>query len=217
MFGKNNIAPIITKTQDKLAVVEIFLTLQGEGPYVGRPAIFIRLGGCNLQCKFCDTEFDNYQLLNHDEILNRIKKVNKYGSNLIVITGGEPLRQNISKLCELLIDLGFIIQIETNGTIFRKLPDQVKIICSPKLTNNKNYNISTELINYVDAFKFLVSSIRTEYSQLPMLKIDKPIYIQAIDSYDKQQNQENLAYALKLVLKYNYILSLQTHKILNIS
>jgi len=216
MFGKNNIAPIISKNQDKIAVVDIFLTLQGEGPYVGRPAIFVRLGGCNLQCEFCDTEFDNYQLFSHNEIIESINKANLHNSNLIIITGGEPLRQNINQLCELLIKLGFTIQIETNGTIFRKLPDGVKIICSPKLINTSTYHLSKELITYVDAFKFLVSSIG-KYSQLPILKIDKPIYVQAIDAYNVKQNQANLAYALKLVLKYNYILSLQTHKILNIS
>ena len=216
MFGKNKIAPIISKAQNQLAIVEIFLTLQGEGPYVGRSAIFVRLGGCNLQCKFCDTEFDNYELLKHDEIIKRIEQVNKYNSNLIVITGGEPLRQNISKLCKLLINLGFTVQIETNGTILRKLPDQVKIICSPKLINNKNYDISEELINYVDAFKFLIAETGP-YASLPKLSTDKPIYLQAIDSYHLVENQKNLAYAVKLALQHNYILSLQTHKILNIS
>ena len=214
MFGKNKISPIITKTQKKISVVEIFETLQGEGPYVGRAAIFLRLGGCNLKCDFCDTEFDNYTLLSNREIVIRIKQLSN-NINLIVITGGEPLRQDIEPLCKLLIKENFEIQIETNGTIFRKLPKQVKIICSPKIYNNK-YHISNELIDYVDAFKFLVASTGL-YKEIPNLKTNKPIYIQPIDEYNENKNQKNLAYALKIVLKHNYILSLQIHKILNIA
>ena len=213
MFGKNNISPIITKTQKEIAVVKIFRTLQGEGPYVGRAAIFLRLGGCNLQCSFCDTEFDNYTLLSNKEIVKKIKQLSN-NINLIVITGGEPLRQDIKPLCKLLIEENFEIQIETNGTIFRKLPKQVKVICSPKIYKKK-YHITKELIEYIDAFKFLVASTGL-YQEIPNIETNKPIYIQPIDEYNEEKNQKNLAYALKIALKHNYILSLQTHKILNI-
>ena len=170
MFGKNKISPVITKPHNNIAVVDIFKTLQGEGPYVGRPAIFVRLGGCNLQCNFCDTEFDDYKLLSNKQIITKIRKLNN-NINLIVITGGEPLRQDIESLCKLLIKEGFVIQIETNGTIFRKLPKEIKIICSPKL-HNKKYHITQELIDYVDAFKFLVES-KGLYRKIPKFKTKK--------------------------------------------
>ncbi len=118
---------------ENLDVQEIFPTLQGEGPYAGHPSIFIRLGGCNLACDFCDTEFDSYKKISLKKILAEVKKLTKNSvRKLIVITGGEPFRQPIERLCEELVKLNFLVQIETNGTLFRDLPAEVKIICSPK-------------------------------------------------------------------------------------
>ncbi|CAN0594227.1 unnamed protein product, partial [Ectocarpus sp. 12 AP-2014] len=59
MFGDNPIRPPEKGDGLHLMVKQIFKTLQGEGPHVGTPSIFVRLGGCNLACDFCDTEFEN--------------------------------------------------------------------------------------------------------------------------------------------------------------
>src|SRR3989338_10974174 len=136
MFGKNKILKPENGDGLKLKVQEIFATFQGEGPYVGYPSVFVRLGGCNLTCDFCDTEFDDFVEFTLDEIIAKIILLAK-NCELIVISGGEPLRQPIAPLCQKLIDCGFLVQIETNGTIFRKIPRQVKIICSPKTANGK--------------------------------------------------------------------------------
>ena len=68
------------------------MTIQGEGLLQGIPSIFIRLHGCNLSCKWCDTiyekEYNEYQFLTIDEIL---KKISVYNTKYVVITGGEPL------------------------------------------------------------------------------------------------------------------------------
>lgn len=71
MFGNNKISNIVPKGGDFLEVVKIFHTLQGEGPFAGTPAIFVRLGGCNLQCKFCDTEFDHFNSLSISDIIEK--------------------------------------------------------------------------------------------------------------------------------------------------
>ena len=215
MFGKNSIAPIISKGGEFLEVVDIFLTIQGEGPFCGIPAVFIRLGGCNLQCQFCDTEFSDFHKLSLDKIIEETVSLTKNNkTSLVVITGGEPLRQPIEKLCSTLIRNYFKIQIETNGTIFRKLPEPVEIVCSPKIAN-KQYNITPELKNYADYFKFLVSA-KGKYSTIPIIETNKPVYIQPIDEYSKRKNKYNINYALHIVQKHNYILSLQTHKIMGI-
>ena len=60
MFGYNLKRPVIKGNGQFLSIKSIFKTLQAEGPYCGVPAIFIRLGGCNLACSFCDTEFEDY-------------------------------------------------------------------------------------------------------------------------------------------------------------
>jgi 7-carboxy-7-deazaguanine synthase len=224
MFGKNKILKPETHDGLNLDIVEIFPTLQGEGPYVGYPAVFIRLGGCNLACDFCDTEFEKYQNLSLKEILEEAQKLSKNNEKkvarkLIVITGGEPLRQPISKLCEELIKLGFLVQIETNGTIFRELPNEVKIICSPKVTNNKYHQIRLDLLSKISAFKFIISASNELYkniSEIGQSKFNIPIYLQPMDEYDKKKNKENIKLAVKLCQENNYILSLQTHKYLGI-
>ena len=167
MFGKNKILKPEIHSGDKLDIQEIFPTLQGEGPYTGQPSVFIRLGGCNLACNFCDTEFDSYKKISLKKILSAVKNFAKKGKiKLIVITGGEPLRQPIERLCEELVKLKFIVQIETNGTVFRKLPHEVKIICSPKVTNDKYHPIRPDLLPRINAFKFIISKSQKNYSQI---------------------------------------------------
>ena len=108
MFGKNKILKIEQHAGDFLDIQEIFPTLQGEGPFVGQGAIFIRLGGCNLKCNFCDTEFDSFKNFSLTEILQKVIELSKNSQGkivrkLVVITGGEPMRQPIEKLCKELI------------------------------------------------------------------------------------------------------------------
>lgn len=224
MFGNNKILKPEIHDGNFLDVQEIFPTLQGEGPYVGYPSVFIRLGGCNLACSFCDTEFESYKKISLKKILTTVQKLAKNSEGkivrkLIVITGGEPLRQPIERLCEELVKLNFLVQIETNGTLFRKLPKAVKIICSPKITNNKYYAIRSDLLSRINAFKFIISKSDKKYSEVAEVgqaKLQIPVYIQPMDEYDEVKNVDNVNYAKQLCEKWGYFLSLQTHKILGI-
>lgn len=218
MFGKNPKRPPVNSDGQELDIQDIFYTLQGEGPYVGYSSIFIRLGGCNLACSFCDTEFESYKKLHLDKIKQRILDIEKEGKpKLIVITGGEPFRQNISPLCELLISMGYKIQIETNGTLYFDIPSEVEVICSPKITSGKYHEIRSDLKKHIIGYKFLVSKYIQEYSHIPYWNFDNiPVYVQGIDEYDKLKNIENQKFAVDLSKKYGYILSIQTHKILGI-
>ena len=185
MFGNNPIRKPITGDGDVLDIVSIFPTIQGEGPRAGEPAIFIRLGGCNLACEFCDTEFEDFIKHELEDILNEVREL-KNGQKLIVITGGEPFRQPIEKLCKELTTLGFTVQIETNGTLYRELSKGVEIICSPK----QNSPIRGDLLERITAFKFLISEFREEYQTVPEVgqsQTDLPIYIQPIDEYDTEK------------------------------
>lgn len=223
MFGKNKILKPEIHNGKNLDVQEIFPTLQGEGPYAGTPSVFIRLGGCNLACNFCDTEFDSYKNFSLEKILEKVVALSKNSEGkivrkLVVITGGEPLRQPIELLCKKLLRLKFEVQIETNGTLFRDLPKKVKIICSPKSVNGKYYKIRPDLLSRITAFKFLLSKTNKNYSEIPSEyeKTGIEIYAQPIDEYDKKKNSENLKYAMKLCETKGYRLSLQIHKILQI-
>lgn len=224
MFGKNKILKPENHDGLHLDVQEIFPTLQGEGPYVGQPSVFVRLGGCNLACEFCDTEFETYKNFSLSEILDEVKKLSKNSSGnvvrkLVVITGGEPFRQPIEKLCEELVKENFLVQIETNGTLFRKLPKEIKIICSPKISNGKYHKIREDLLERINAFKFIISKNQKDYSQVSEVgqsKFNTPVYVQPMDEYDEIKNRENLEFAQKLCDEYGYFLSLQIHKILRI-
>ncbi len=134
MRGKNPIRGPEKGDGSTLLVQHIFPTLQGEGPYAGVPAVFIRLGGCNLACAFCDTEFESFREIRLGEIVERVlsfssdergQEAERGPFKLIVLTGGEPLRQPIGPLCAALIEAGFTVQIETNGTLWRDLPPEV--------------------------------------------------------------------------------------------
>lgn len=224
MFGKNKILKPETHSGINLDIQEIFPTLQGEGPYTGHPSVFIRLGGCNLACEFCDTEFESYHNLSVEKIIEETSRLSKNDEGkivrkLVVITGGEPLRQPIENLSQELLKLNFLVQIETNGTLFRDLPPEIKIICSPKITNNKYHQIRPDLLARVNAFKFIISKTNKNYSEISdvgQVKFNIPTYLQPMDEYDEEKNKDNLKYAVELCEKHGYLLSLQTHKLLGI-
>jgi 7-carboxy-7-deazaguanine synthase len=118
-----------------LAICEIFYSLQGEGPFMGRPAVFVRLSGCVLPyCEFCDTPEalgQGYPMA-LDTIL---RQVLSYKCSLVVITGGEPFlqwKQGLWQLSQLLLQEGISIHYETSGRA--GIPDNVNgiVVLSPK-------------------------------------------------------------------------------------
>lgn len=219
MHGTNPIRKPLTHDGSSLEVKSIFPTLQGEGPYTGWPSVFVRLGGCNLACSFCDTEFEEYREMLLSTVVEEVKMLAGHSRKLVVITGGEPLRQNIAPLCEALLAAGFKVQIETNGTLWRELPEGVDIICSPKNTNGRYMPVREDLLARVSAFKFIISARDAHYNHVGEVGQDTfntPVYVQPMDEYHETRNSNNLALAMKLAAEYGYRLSLQTHKILGI-
>ena len=220
MFGKNIIRKPVLKFNGFLDVVGIFKTFQGEGPYTGHKSIFIRLGGCNLACDFCDTEFDDFSTISLQDIC---AKVNLLSSDdeieLVVITGGEPLRQPIEGLCHALIKNGYKVQIETNGTLFRNIPSEVDIVCSPKNTGHGYKSVRPDILDRLSCLKFVVSKHKKQYARVPEVgqrKYNVPVYIQPMDEYDNDRNSQNLEYVIDLCIKHQYNLSIQMHKIMGV-
>ncbi|HEV08783.1 MAG TPA: 7-carboxy-7-deazaguanine synthase QueE, partial [Sulfurihydrogenibium azorense] len=125
--------------KEEFKVVEIFRTVEGEGRWVGLPVVFIRLEGCNLRCSWCDTTYSydgkSYTVKNLYDILSQVKQ---YNLKRVCITGGEPfMTENLDVLVKVLLDEGFYVFIETNGTMwnekFREIKkDNLYITCSPK-------------------------------------------------------------------------------------
>ena len=95
-------------------IVEIFNSVQGEGYHTGTPSIFIRFGGCNLQCSWCDTDFSKWDKMTVSEIM---AVLSKWETKRVIFTGGEPAMQKLRPLSDELHSKGYNIAIETNGTI----------------------------------------------------------------------------------------------------
>ena len=115
-----------------LPVMESFYTIQGEGFHSGRPAYFIRLGGCDVGCSWCDVkeswDKNAHPLLSLEKILeNALKNPTRF----VVITGGEPAMYDLTAIVRLLKSEGFYVAIETSGAY--ELKGEVDWIClSPK-------------------------------------------------------------------------------------
>ena len=109
-------------------VNEIFYSLQGEGFWTGRPAVFVRFSGCNLKCPFCDTVHNRSKVYTLDSLC---EKVDGFNCNFVVLTGGEPSLSVDDSLVEALHKRNKFLAIETNGT--QKLPENIDwITLSPK-------------------------------------------------------------------------------------
>lgn len=233
MYGHNPIRKQNLNLAEGYEVQEIFLTLQGEGPSAGTPAVFIRLSGCNLQCAFCDTDFDSSKLKMHlDEVMEEVNHLASQRIGLVVITGGEPLRQDIVPLISALIDCGYNVEIETAGTLWVPQLDvimqaafehhlkSVKIICSPKTGA-----LNRELQPHIHAYKYIVQCDDVlDDDGFPLLPNGKPlakpsnlytdgIYLQPCDHHDPVKNELSLQKAINSCMKHGYKLSIQTHKI----
>ena len=226
---KHNTQPVESVQRDPFGSLEVhhlFSTIQGEGPFSGSPAVFLRLSGCNLQCPHCDTDYTSHRArLSPGEILAQIG-IRRSPPALIVITGGEPFRQNLGPVVRILHQEGYNVQIETNGTLFDADFDYhlATIVCSPK-TGKVNPNLEPFLYYY----KYVVEVGHTHpHDGLPTrvlgheTRVARPklgehlTYIQPADEQDPARNAANLREAIAVCLKFNYRLCLQLQKIINL-
>lgn len=210
-----------------LEVHSIFKTIQGEGPFSGHRAIFLRLAGCNLQCPLCDTDYTSgREFLSVQNVLSRINDLCKEQSYLVVITGGEPFRQNIYPIASALLSNGYLVQVETNGSLYQDLPFEVTVVCSPKTGS-----IHPALQQRISAYKYVLHADEVCADGLPLRALNHPVnvqlarpsihysgpvYLQPVDVGDEVENKRHLAAVLRSVLKHGHTLCLQTHKIVGL-
>lgn len=176
---------------------EIFYSLQGEGFYTGRAAVFVRFSGCNLKCDFCDTQHEEGVLMSDEDI---VKEIGKYPTDFIVITGGEPSLWIDKELVDKLHTAGKYVAIETNGT--NKVPAGIDwVTCSPK--NNSDLKPDR-----IDELKIVYTGDNDleKYEKTGI----KHLYLQPCSCKNTKQVVEYiLAHPV-------WQLSLQTHKLINI-
>jgi 7-carboxy-7-deazaguanine synthase len=150
-----------------LRVTEIFHSIQGESSHAGRPSAFVRLTGCNLRCRWCDSEytFTGGEKMSIDEV---VAKVKSYGCDLVELTGGEPLAQGEAfELIRRLADDGFEVLIETSGSIdITPVDRRAKIILDVKCPGSgevaKNRWENLDELRPHDEIKFVIAD-RADY------------------------------------------------------
>jgi 7-carboxy-7-deazaguanine synthase len=227
----------------KIDVHSHFLTIQGEGPYCGQRALFIRLHGCNLRCPGCDTNYTDTITAATDGFMLRLAREHLPVGGLVVITGGEPLRQNIVPSVRKLLEANYRVQIETNGVLFPdgledllyvwgsvgqrwspgQVPARLSIVCSPKTSR-----IHDKVHRHAIAFKYVLQADNVDEDGLPLRAlrhaaaprvarppVGAPVYVQPMDEADPVANARNLAAAVKSTMDHGHTLQLQIHKILN--
>jgi 7-carboxy-7-deazaguanine synthase len=158
-------------------ITEIFKSIQGEGTRAGLPCIFVRLTGCNLRCKWCDTAyaFHGGKKLSVEEVMTRVDELanrpaGRSGAEaavpLVEITGGEPLLQEeVYPLAEKLLAAGYIVMIETSGERYvGRLPQEVIKIVDVKCPDSGEAETfdrkNLEAIGPDDEVKFVISTRR---------------------------------------------------------
>jgi 7-carboxy-7-deazaguanine synthase len=151
--------------RDELVVNEIFFSLQGESTYAGELCTFVRLSGCDLRCKWCDTKYAFHEgtTMSVEEVLDQ---VDRYPSELVEITGGEPLLQKATHtLIRRLLDNGKKVLVETGGHLDvsqvdkrARLIHDIKCPDSGMSEKNRWDNLST--LGPKDEIKFVLASRR---------------------------------------------------------
>ena len=150
-----------------MRITEIFHSIQGESSHAGRPCVFVRLAGCNLRCRWCDSEytFTGGEKISLDDVMARVKS---YGCQLVEITGGEPLaQQEAFDLIRRLCDDGFEVLIETSGSIdIAPVDRRAKLIVDVKCPGSgeaeKNRWSNLDQLREHDEIKFVIAD-RADY------------------------------------------------------
>lgn len=212
-----------------------WLTLQGEGPLAGHPAVFVRLAGCNLKCPGCDTDYtSDRRTVGVEELATQVAGLAftlKKAKPVVVVTGGEPFRQRLDQLVRLLAyNSGLLVQVETNGALppvgfdspmtggFRPL-----VVVSPKLS------VCDEIWKMARWAKYVLRAGFVGEDGLPTRALgyaappDRPpadwsgtVYVQPEDQQDETANAANRQAAVESAMTHNHTVSLQLHKILGV-
>ncbi|ADN35381.1 Radical SAM domain protein [Methanolacinia petrolearia DSM 11571] len=204
-----------------MKVFEIFPSIQGEGPYQGIPSAFIRLSGCNLRCRWCDTpktqDGSSSEEMTVDEVFGQVKKL---GLSHVCITGGEPLIQQ-DELLSLLKDLhedGYIVEIETNGTIDPVPVMEYSSVCMDikcPSSGEKSFAPFVKKLRPSDCVKFVVEG-KEDLEYMTGLLDDIPSYVEVCVSPVWGSDSRFIAdYIMKLKRPVRF--QLQLHKILGVN
>jgi 7-carboxy-7-deazaguanine synthase len=166
-----------------LQINEIFFSIQGESTHAGRPCVFVRLTGCNLRCKWCDTAYAFYEG-RRMPVAEIVAQVISFGCDLVEITGGEPLLQEgVHDLMGALLDVGREVMLETSGAsdISRVDPRVIKIVdikCPASGESIRNLWSNLEILGPRDELKFVIAD-RADYEWVCATIVERELSMRA--------------------------------------
>lgn len=206
----------------KLKLTEMFYSLQGETSSVGYPTVFIRLTGCPLRCQYCDTTY-SFSGGNNFTIQDIINYIKNYNTRYITVTGGEPLAQkNCLNLLTVLCDLGYIVSLETGGSLdISNVDSRVRRIVDIKtpdsLESGKNYWENLDYLQPVDELKFVICS-RSDYDWSKQVLADYDLINKVPIIFSPSFEQIDIKSLANWILedRLNIRLQMQLHKLLNL-
>lgn len=177
-------------------IKEIFTSIQGEGPYIGQKHIFVRFCKCNLNCAFCDTDFNIESALGYsvDELYEKLRKID---CGVVSFTGGEPLI-DVEFLIEFLnrykLKLNKKIYLETNGTMMVELAKIIDLIDIVSM-DIKLESATKQQKQYKNNEEFLKIATKKE------------VFLKVV--FDKNILDDEIEFCCNLAKKYNVLLVLQ--------
>ena len=195
-----------------LPLMESFYSIQGEGYFSGSPAFFLRIGGCDVGCHWCDVkESWNADLHPPTSLDNIIDEIKKESVNTVVITGGEPLMWNLTPLTNRLKIEGYNVHLETSGAY--PLSGSFDWIClSPK-----KQSITLDSIKkHVNDLKIIVhnkNDFQYAEEQRKNLNLDCKLYLQPEWSKKNHMIPQIIEFVKS---NKHWLISLQNHKYMNI-
>jgi 7-carboxy-7-deazaguanine synthase len=201
-----------------MKINEIFTSIQGETSFAGLPFTFVRLTGCNLRCSYCDTQYA-YEEGTEYSLDAVVTEINKRVVSRVVITGGEPLLQDESiALCSRLLDTGFTVLLETNGSILIKDVDKrahriLDIKCPGSGMDTRMDFNNSNCLTLRDEVKFVISHREDFEWALEILKqheMQGRAHILFSPVSDRLDSQELAEWILQE--KLNVRLQLQIHR-----
>ncbi len=195
----------------ELPVMEQFYTIQGEGYYTGTAAYFIRLGGCDVGCHWCDVKESWDESLHPKISIEKLVEETKKHGNLAVITGGEPLMYNLDELTKALNNAGIKTNIETSGA-YNLSGDWNWICLSPKKTKLPVQSVY-EAAHELKCIIYNQNDFLFAEEQANKVNKNALLYLQPEWSKSEQMLPKIVEY-----VKNNpkWKISLQTHKYINI-
>ena len=204
-------AELIAKGES-LPIMEAFYTIQGEGRFTGYPAYFIRLGGCDVGCVWCDVkeswEAGKWPVQSIEKI---VSEAEKFPGRLVVITGGEPLMYDLGPLTSLLKEKGFTTNIETSGA--HPYSGDFDWVCfSPKKFKKPHSSIYSKA-NELKVVVFHSSDFVFAEEHAKLVKKDCELRLQPEWSKSEKFTPEIIKYTKS---HPNWKISLQTHKFMDI-